>query len=72
MRGLGDGMMLSPSSSSSVSCIIMQNTGAGVETSVSTFWDVVNDDYCLVRWPVDTKQEGQTIACFVLVSGILL
>ena len=57
---------------STVSCVIMQNTGAGVETSVSSYWDVVNDDYCIIKWPSDTKQEAQSIACLVFVAGTLL
>lgn len=47
-----------------ITSIIMQKTGAGLNTSVSMYWDASKDGYCKVPW-----QNG-TMHCIVTVYGL--
>ncbi len=47
-----------------ITVIIMQKNGAGLVSSVSTFWDVQSDGLCKVMW------ENKTMHCVVTVFGM--
>lgn len=47
-----------------ITCIIMQKTGAGLNTTASMFWDTTKDGYCKVPW------QNQTMHCIVTVYGL--
>ena len=47
-----------------ITCIIMQKTGAGVNTSTSMHWDVTKDGLCKVSW------QNSTMHCIVTVYGL--
>jgi dynein light chain Tctex-type 1 len=47
-----------------ISCIIMQNNGAGLNTSCSMRWDATKDGHCKVPW------QNQTMNCIVTVYGV--
>ncbi|CAM4646504.1 hypothetical protein PO909_011713 [Leuciscus waleckii] len=49
-----------------VTCIILQNNGAGLHTASSCFWDNTTDGSCTVRW------ENKTIYCIVSVFGLAI
>lgn len=44
--------------------VIMQRTGAGLQTSSSCYWDNTTDGSCTVRW------ENKTMYCIVSVFGL--
>ncbi|CAG5082806.1 Oidioi.mRNA.OKI2018_I69.PAR.g10212.t1.cds [Oikopleura dioica] len=44
--------------------VIMQKTGAGLQTSSSCYWDSTTDGSCTVRW------ENKTMYCIVSVFGL--
>lgn len=47
-----------------ITCIIMQKTGAGLNTSASMHWDSTKDGFCKVPW------QNQTMHCIVTVYGL--
>lgn len=47
-----------------ITCIIMQKTGAGLNTTVSTCWDTTKDGYCKVPYHTNT------MFCVVTVYGL--
>ena len=47
-----------------ITCIIMQKTGAGLNTSTSMHWDTSKDGYCKVPW------QNLTMHCIVTVYGL--
>jgi len=47
-----------------ITCVIMQKTGAGLNTSASMFWDTTKDGHCKVPW-----QNG-TMHCLVTIYGL--
>jgi dynein light chain Tctex-type 1 len=47
-----------------ITCIIMQKTGAGLNTTASMNWDATKDGYCKVPW------QNQTMHCIVAVYGL--
>lgn len=47
-----------------ITCIIMQKTGAGLNTSTSMHWDASKDGYCKVPW------QNSTMHCIVTVYGL--
>ncbi|XP_061584622.1 dynein light chain Tctex-type 1-like [Cololabis saira] len=49
-----------------VNCVIMQKSGAGLQTGSSCFWDNSADGACTVRW------ENKTMYCIVTVFGLAL
>ena len=59
-----------------VTCVIMQNTGAGLHAALSEFVDGANDGACVVRWPPAEKDKDKSAAatpsvtCVATVFGI--
>uniref|UniRef100_A0A8C1Q1S2 Dynein, light chain, Tctex-type 1 n=1 Tax=Cyprinus carpio TaxID=7962 RepID=A0A8C1Q1S2_CYPCA len=51
---------------SSVTCIIMQKNGAGLQSASSCFWDNTTDGSCTVRW------ENKHLYCIVSVFGLAI
>ncbi|XP_034017867.1 dynein light chain Tctex-type 1 [Thalassophryne amazonica] len=49
-----------------VTCIIMQKTGAGLQTASSCFWDSSTDGSCTVRW------ENKSMYCTITVFGLAI
>ncbi|RWS26594.1 hypothetical protein B4U80_08047 [Leptotrombidium deliense] len=49
-----------------VTCVIVQKTGAGVNTSTSCFWDSTTDTSCIVRW------ENKSLHCIVQVFALAI
>ncbi|KAI4802484.1 dynein light chain Tctex-type 1-like [Pseudochaenichthys georgianus] len=49
-----------------VTCIIMQKTGAGLQTASTCFWDNSTDGSCVVRW------ENKSMYCIVSVFGLAI
>ncbi|KAM8847339.1 dynein light chain Tctex-type 1 [Synchiropus picturatus] len=49
-----------------VTCVIMQKTGAGLQTASSCFWDNTTDGSCAVRW------ENKSMYCIVTVFGLAI
>lgn len=47
-----------------ISVIIMQKNGAGLVSTISSFWDTQKDGYCKVTW------ENNTMHCIVSVFGL--
>ncbi|RYH20111.1 hypothetical protein EON65_24575 [archaeon] len=47
-----------------ITCMIMQKTGAGLNTTTSMFWDTAKDGYCKVPW------QNNTMTCTVTVYGL--
>ena len=47
-----------------ITCVIMQKTGAGLNTTTSMHWDTAKDGYCKVPW------QNQTMHCVVAVYGL--
>lgn len=47
-----------------ITCIIMQKTGAGLNSTTSMQWDVSKDGHCKVPW------ENPTMHCIVSVYGL--
>jgi dynein light chain Tctex-type 1 len=47
-----------------ITCIIMQKTGAGLNSTTSMHWDVTKDGYCKVPW------QNSTMHCIVTVYGL--
>ncbi len=47
-----------------ITAIIMQNTGAGLVTTVSTYWDAEKDNKLCVKWG------NATMHCLVSIFGI--
>merc|ERR1712062_85965 len=50
----------------SVTCTLMQKTGAGLHAASSCWWDPNADGSCTVRW------ENKTMHCIVTVFGLAL
>ena len=46
--------------------LLMQKNGAGLISTVSSFWDVEKDGYCKVTW------ENNSMHCIVCVFGIAI
>lgn len=53
-----------------VSCVIAQNTGEALNTSISSFCDTVNDGVCVVKWPTEKKTDANPMYCIVTVFGL--
>uniref|UniRef100_A0A672HJX2 Dynein light chain Tctex-type 1 n=1 Tax=Salarias fasciatus TaxID=181472 RepID=A0A672HJX2_SALFA len=49
-----------------VHCVIMQKTGAGLQTAASCFWDNTTDGSCPVTW------ENESMFCIVTVFGLAI
>lgn len=49
-----------------VTCVLMQKTGAGLNTAASCYWDSSTDGSCLTRW------ENKTITAIVQVFGVAI
>uniref|UniRef100_A0A3B4ZBI4 Dynein light chain Tctex-type 1 n=1 Tax=Stegastes partitus TaxID=144197 RepID=A0A3B4ZBI4_9TELE len=49
-----------------VNCIIMQKTGAGLQTACACFWDNSTDGCCAVKW------ENESMHCIVNVFGMAI
>lgn len=49
-----------------VTCVLMQKTGAGLNTAASCYWDLTTDGSCLTRW------ENKTITAIVQVFGVAI
>ncbi|XP_041831703.1 dynein light chain Tctex-type 1 [Melanotaenia boesemani] len=49
-----------------VNCVIMQKTGAGLQTASSCFWDNATDGSCTVKW------ENETMYCIITVFGLAI
>lgn len=49
-----------------VTCVIMQKTGAGLQTGNACFWDNTTDGSCTVRW------ENESMYCIVTVFGLAI
>lgn len=47
-----------------ITCIIMQKTGAGLNTTASMFWDAAKDGHCKVPW------QNATMHCVVTIYGL--
>lgn len=47
-----------------ITCIIMQKTGAGLNSTTSMHWDTTKDGHCRVPW------ENPTMHCCVAVYGL--
>ncbi|XP_029945908.1 dynein light chain Tctex-type 1 isoform X2 [Salarias fasciatus] len=47
-------------------CVIMQKTGAGLQTAASCFWDNTTDGSCPVTW------ENESMFCIVTVFGLAI
>jgi dynein light chain Tctex-type 1 len=47
-----------------ITCVIMQKTGAGLNSTTSMFWDKAKDGHCKVAW------ENPTMNCIVTVYGL--
>jgi dynein light chain Tctex-type 1 len=47
-----------------ITCIIMQKTGAGLNSSTSMHWDITKDGLCKVSW------QNPTMHCIVTVYGL--
>ena len=47
-----------------VTCIIMQNNGAGLNTTTSMFWDASKDGYCKATF------KNETIHCILTIFGV--
>ena len=47
-----------------ITCLIMQNNGAGLNSSASMVWDKTKDGYCKVTW------DNDTINCLVTIFGV--
>ncbi|CAE7901808.1 Dynlt1 [Symbiodinium sp. KB8] len=56
-----------------VSCVIMQNTGAGLTSHQATYCDAVNDGVSVIKWPSDKQSKEQNqLYCVVTVFGCQL
>jgi len=54
-----------------VTCTVMQKNGAGALIAHSCFWDAVNDNVVVVKWPNDRrKAPNARLQCFVSVYGV--
>lgn len=47
-----------------ITCIIMQKTGAGLNSTASMHWDATKDGFCRVPW------QNPTMHCIVTVFGL--
>jgi len=47
-----------------ITCVIMQKTGAGLNTTASMFWDTAKDGHCKVPW------QNSTMHCLVTIYGL--
>ncbi|XP_077443836.1 dynein light chain Tctex-type 1 isoform X1 [Stigmatopora argus] len=47
-----------------VTCVIMQNNGAGLQTASSCYWDNATDGNCAIKW------ENKSMCCIVSVFGL--
>jgi hypothetical protein len=56
----------------SVSTVISQNTGAGVNSGISEYLDGVNDGVGCVKWPNEKVKDPTNIICFVTVFGFAI
>uniref|UniRef100_A0A8C1Q641 Dynein, light chain, Tctex-type 1 n=1 Tax=Cyprinus carpio TaxID=7962 RepID=A0A8C1Q641_CYPCA len=61
-----DSILIFCSVLSSVTCIIMQKNGAGLQSASSCFWDNTTDGSCTVRW------ENKHLYCIVSVFGLAI
>jgi len=49
-----------------VTCVIMQKTGAGLHAASACYWDESTDGSCTVRW------ENNSMYCTITVFGLAL
>merc|ERR1711934_253030 len=54
-----------------VNCIIVEHTGAGINTANSAYWDSVHDGVKIVAWPTDRK-ENETCTSITSVFGMAI
>merc|ERR1712070_963136 len=52
-----------------VSVVIMEQTGGGINTANSAYWDSVRDGCKIVVWPPD-KKKNESITCLITVYGL--
>jgi dynein light chain Tctex-type 1 len=55
-----------------VTCMIMQDTGAGVSSAPVASFDGVSDGLVAVSWPNDKARETASLYCIVTVCGMAL
>lgn len=56
---------------SAVSCVIMQKNGAGLHSGHSCFWDAVNDNVVIARWPNEKRKDPNArLVCIASVYGV--
>ncbi len=51
-----------------VSCVLMQNNGAGVYSAASCYWNTVSDGFSAVKWPPE-KNKGDKKPMYCIVTG---
>merc|ERR1711998_461361 len=54
-----------------VSVVIMEQTGGGINTANSAYWDSVRDGCKIVPWPPD-KKKNESITCITSVYGLTI
>ena len=55
----------------SVSCTVMQKTGAGLHLGYSCFWDISNDNTVVARWPNEKRKDANArMVCITTVYGL--
>mmetsp|Transcript_147 Transcript_147/g.162 ORF Transcript_147/g.162 Transcript_147/m.162 type:complete len:120 (+) Transcript_147:83-442(+) len=56
-----------------VSCIIMQNNGAGLNSEIAMHCDTRSDDFMVIKWPDKKLKEAATchMFCVVTVGAVL-
>jgi dynein light chain Tctex-type 1 len=55
-----------------VSCVIMQNIGAGMHSAHASYCDGINDGVVTVKWPTDKNKDQTALYCVVTVFGAAL
>ncbi|KAA0149226.1 hypothetical protein FNF27_05574 [Cafeteria roenbergensis] len=55
-----------------VTCVIMQDTGAGVSSTPVASFDGVSDGLVAITWPTEKARETASMYCIVTVCGMAL
>jgi len=55
-----------------VTCMIMQDTGAGVCSTPVASFDGVSDGLVAISWPTEKAKETATMYCIVTVCGMAI
>lgn len=55
-----------------VTCVIMQDTGAGVSSTPVATFDGVSDGLVAITWPTEKAKETAFVYCIVTVCGMAL